>query len=179
MKKTKSRRKAPAPTASPPPASEAGGNGNGNGQTAGRSRRHRHPHHPREPFRIIVVGASAGGVEALSRVVKTLPPHLPAAIFVVLHISPEGHSVLPEILTRAGRLPAQHAQDGDEVLPGTIYVAPPDHHLLIKPGRMRVSRGPRENNARPAVDPLFRTASQSYGPWVVGVILSGGLDDGT
>ncbi len=130
-------------------------------------------------FRIIVIGASAGGVEALSRVVSSLPPHLPAAVFVVLHISPSGPSMLPEILTRAGHLTAHQPADGESITPGRIYVAPPDHHLLIKPGHINVSRGPRENNARPAVDPLFRTAARSYGPFVVGVILSGGLDDGT
>jgi len=97
----------------------------------------------------------------------------------VLHISPTGPSLLPDILTRVGRLPAHHPLGGEEIVPGKIYVAPPDHHLLIKPGRVVVSRGPRENNARPAVDPLFRTAARSYGPWVVGIILSGGLDDGT
>jgi two-component system, chemotaxis family, protein-glutamate methylesterase/glutaminase len=141
----------------------------GNGQPAGDG----------QQFRVIVIGASAGGVEALSRVIQTLPPNLPAAIFVVLHISPLGPSVLPEILARAGRLPACHPIDGEEIIPGNIYVAPPDHHLLIKPGHIMLSRGPRENNARPAVDSLFRTAARSYGPWVVGVILSGGLDDGT
>lgn len=130
-------------------------------------------------FRIIVIGASAGGVEALSRVVSTLPPDFPGAIFVVLHISPAGPSLLPEILMRVGRNPAVHARNGQEISPGFIYIAPPDHHLLIKPGRMIVTRGPRENSARPAVDPLFRTAARSYGPWVVGVILSGGMDDGT
>lgn len=135
--------------------------------------------HGSEPFRIIVIGASAGGVEALSRLVRPLPPNLPAAVFVVLHISPAGPSILPDILSRAGPLAAHHARDGDKIAPGHIYIAPPDHHLLVKPGKMVVSRGPRENNARPAVDPLFRTAARSYGPWSVGVILSGGLDDGT
>jgi two-component system chemotaxis response regulator CheB len=130
-------------------------------------------------FHIIVIGASAGGVEALSRLVQSLPPSLPAAVFVVLHVSSTGTSMLPQILQRAGGLPTHHACDGMEIRPGQIYIAPPDHHLLIKPGRMVVARGPRENNARPAVDPLFRTAALSYGPWVIGVILSGGLDDGT
>lgn len=126
-----------------------------------------------------MIGASAGGVEALSRLVSALPPSFPAAIFVVLHIAPTGPSLLPEILTRVGRIPAVHARDGEQIVPGRIYIAPPDQHLLIKPGCMVVTRGPRENSARPAVDPLFRTAARSYGPWVVGVILSGGLDDGT
>jgi two-component system chemotaxis response regulator CheB len=126
-----------------------------------------------------VIGASAGGVEALTRLTKRLPADLPAPIFVVLHISPHTPSLLPEILGRAGKLPARHAQDGEEITPGTIYIAPPDHHLLLKAGRIVVARGPRVNNARPAVDPLFRSAARSYGPRVVGVVLSGGLDDGT
>ena len=134
---------------------------------------------PPGAFRVIVVGASAGGVESLSRLVARLPADLPAAVFVVLHISASGPSVLPEILTRAGRLPAAHARDGEAIEPGRIYVAPPAHHLLVKPGRVMVTRGPKENGARPAVDPLFRTAARSYGPWTIGVVLSGGLDDGT
>jgi two-component system chemotaxis response regulator CheB len=133
----------------------------------------------RPEFRVIVIGASAGGVEALSRVVMTLPRDLPAAVFVVLHIPASGPSLLPDILNRAGPLPAHQARDGEKIERGRIYVAPPDHHMLIKPGRVMIARGPRENNARPAVDPLFRTAARSYGPWAVGVILSGGLDDGT
>jgi two-component system chemotaxis response regulator CheB len=143
----------------------------------GKSRTEAEP--PGQAMRIIVIGASAGGVEALSRVVRMLPPDAPVAVFIVLHISASGPSMLPEILTRAGLLSAEHATDGQPIFPGHIYVAPPDHHLLIKPGRMAVTRGPKENNARPAVDPLFRTAARSYGPWVIGVVLSGGLDDGT
>ncbi|CAH2603574.1 Chemotaxis protein CheB [Rhodovastum atsumiense] len=127
---------------------------------------------------IIVIGASAGGVEALQRLAACLPPTLPAAVFVVLHIGPR-FSALPEILSRAGTLPACHAVDGAPIRPGRIYVAPPDHHLLITPGQMRLSRGPRENRARPAIDVLFRSAAQAYGPQVVGVVLTGGLNDGT
>jgi len=160
--------------------SKAGGNGQGEHETSGSTTLSAEEDQPQsEEFRIIVVGASAGGVEALSRLVSALPGNFPAALFVVLHISPAGPSLLPEILTRVGRNPALHAQDGERIVPGQIYIAPPDHHLLIKPGRMAVTRGPRENSARPAIDPLFRTAARSYGPWVVGVILSGGLDDGT
>lgn len=132
-----------------------------------------------ENFRVIAIGASAGGVEALSRLVNMLPPNFPAPIFVVLHISPASPSLLPQILTRAGGLTARHARDGDPIEPGVIYTAPPDHHLLVHRGRLSVTRGPRENNARPAIDPLFRTAARSYGPSVVGVVLSGGMDDGT
>jgi two-component system chemotaxis response regulator CheB len=134
---------------------------------------------PEDGFRVIVIGASAGGVEALSRLVKTLPADFAAPIFVVLHVSPHAPSLLPGILERAGKLPARHARDGEKIKSGTIYIAPPDHHLLLKPGQIAVTRGPRENNSRPAVDPLFRTAARSYGPRVVGVVLSGGLDDGT
>jgi two-component system chemotaxis response regulator CheB len=127
---------------------------------------------------IIVVGASAGGVEALSVLVSQLPRNLRAAVFVVLHVS-RGRSVLPEILTRAGRLPAQHPADGDRVEYGRIYVARPDHHLTVENGVIRVVHGPTENGYRPAVDPLFRSAARTYGPRVVGIILTGALDDGT
>lgn len=128
---------------------------------------------------IIVIGASAGGVEALSRLVKTLPENLPAALFIVLHIPSYGTSVLPQILNRAGRLKAAHPQDGETIQLGRIYVAPPDFHLLIKKGYIQLSRGPKENGYRPAVDPLFRTAARTYGRRVIGVVLSGSLDDGT
>lgn len=128
---------------------------------------------------IIVVGASAGGVEALSQLVANLPADLPATIFVVVHIPAQGKSYLPQILSRKGVLLATHAKDGEEIAPGRIYVAPPDYHLLVKRGFMRLVKGPKENNCRPAVDPLFRTAEKAYGRRVVGVILSGTLDDGT
>ena len=128
---------------------------------------------------IIVIGASAGGVDALTHLVSALPADLPAAVFVVLHIPPHGSSVLPTILNRHGALPAAHPDDGQEICSGNIYVAPPDHHLLIKAGRIQVTRGPSENGHRPAVDPLFRSAARSAGSRVIGVILSGTLDDGT
>jgi two-component system chemotaxis response regulator CheB len=128
---------------------------------------------------IIVVGASAGGVEALGALVRGLPADLPAAVFVVLHVPPHGTSVLPNILRRAGPLPADHARDGEEIKPGRIYIGPPDFHMLIKNGSIRLARGPTENSHRPAIDPLFRTAARRYGRRVVGVVLSGVLDDGT
>lgn len=127
---------------------------------------------------IIVIGASAGGPEALRRLVAGLPRDLPAALFVVLHIGAR-RSGLPGLLSAAGPLPAAWAADGEPIRPGRIAVAPPDHHLLVEPGRLRLSRGPRENWTRPAVDPLFRSAAQAYGPRVGGVLLSGGLSDGT
>ena len=179
----KSHRRKSTKKLNPESPNTARGNGRGMHESTASSRKSngragkRGSHHGE--FRIIVIGASAGGVEALSRVICTLPPDFPAAIFVVLHISPAGPSLLPEILTRVGRNPAVHARNEQKIAPGFIYIAPPDHHLLIKPGRMVVTRGPRENNARPAIDPLFRTAARSYGPWVVGIILSGGMDDGT
>lgn len=128
---------------------------------------------------IIVMGASAGGVEALSNVIGHLDEGLGAAVFVVLHISPIGLSVLPEILERAGRLPAHHATDGEAIKPDRVYVAPPDRHLLVERGRVAVDPGPAEHRSRPAIDPLFRSAAAAYGPRVIGVVLSGTLDDGT
>lgn len=108
-----------------------------------------------------------------------LPADLPASLFVVLHVPPNGSSVLPDILSRRGPLPALHPDDNAPILPGRIYVAPPNHHLLLKEGTVRVTRGPNENGHRPAIDPLFRSAARFYGPRAVGVILSGMLDDGT
>ena len=127
---------------------------------------------------IIVIGASAGGIEALRALVAGLPADLPAAIFVVLHIG-NHPSILPQILTRSGPIPAVHPQSGEPIASGKIYVAPPDRHLLIEPGRICVSQGPKENRSRPAVNPLFRSAATAYGSRVTGVILTGALDDGT
>lgn len=131
------------------------------------------------PKDIIVVGASAGGIEALRVLVGALPEDLAASVFVVLHTSPESPGMLAGILDRFGSLSAVTAKDGERIRPGTIYVAPPDRHLLIEPGVVRTTRGPKENRFRPAVDPLFRSAAQTYGPRVIGVILTGYLDDGT
>lgn len=128
---------------------------------------------------IIVVGASAGGVEALVNLVGSLPADLPAAIFIVLHIPAQCPSVLPDILTRSGPLVAFHAEDGDAIEPGKIYVAPPDHHLLIADGSVQITYGPKENRHRPAIDPLFRSAATTYKQRVTGVVLTGALDDGT
>lgn len=128
---------------------------------------------------IIVIGTSAGGVEALKVLGGMLPHDLPAAIFIVLHLAPTGPSLLAEILSRAGALPATQGGNGERISPSRIYVAPPDHHLLVEPGHVRVRRGPKESRFRPAVDVLFRSAPYVYGPRVIGVILTGALDDGT
>lgn len=128
---------------------------------------------------IVVVGASAGGVEALRRLVRDFPENLEAALFVVLHLPAHAPSMLPNILRRAGRLRTAQAVDGELIQKGRIYVAPPDRHLLIRPGRVQLTTGPTENGYRPAIDSLFRTAALTYGPRVIGVILSGALDDGT
>jgi two-component system, chemotaxis family, protein-glutamate methylesterase/glutaminase len=128
---------------------------------------------------IIVMGASAGGLSAFNRIIKHLPEQLNAAVFIVWHVSPYSTSILPEILNRAGRLKAKHPADGESIEMGKIYIAPPDHHLLLESGRIRLTKGPKENRFRPAIDPLFRSAAYAYGPRVVGVVLSGALDDGT
>jgi two-component system, chemotaxis family, protein-glutamate methylesterase/glutaminase len=128
---------------------------------------------------IVVVGASAGGIEALRELVASLPEDFPAPICVVLHTSPQAPGVLDAILSRAGVLPARNARDRERLQPRRIYVAPPDCHLLIEPGIVRVTKGPRENRFRPAVDPLFRSAAQVFGPAAIGVVLTGNLDDGT
>jgi two-component system, chemotaxis family, protein-glutamate methylesterase/glutaminase len=127
---------------------------------------------------IVVVGASAGGIEALRTLVASLPPDLPASLFVVLHVGATSLSVLPDILTRSGPLAATVAADGEPIRRGRIYVAPPDRHLLVERGRVRVGHGPKEHRFRPAVDPLFRSAAAAYGRRAIGVILSGTLGDG-
>lgn len=130
------------------------------------------------PAAIIVVGASAGGVEALRQVVAGLPGNLNAAVFITLHIGAH-RSDLPWLLNRAGSLPVTHPADGEEIRAGQVYVAPPDHHMIVEAGYIRLTKGPRENWARPAIDPLFRSAARTYGTSVIGVILTGGLNDGT
>src|SRR4051812_47569787 len=103
---------------------------------------------------IIVIGASAGGVEAMVQLARGLPADLPASVFMVLHVAPNSPSLLPQILQRAGRLPAMQPRDGDPVEPGRIYCAVPNYHLLLRDGVIRLSKGPRENAHRPAADPL-------------------------
>jgi two-component system, chemotaxis family, protein-glutamate methylesterase/glutaminase len=129
--------------------------------------------------RLVAIGASSGGLHALQVIAAALPRDFPAAVCVVLHVAPHSPSLLDSILAGAGSLPAVRAETGMRIEPGRIHVAPPDHHLLVEPGVLRITRGPRENRFRPAIDPLFRSAAQVYGPTSIGVILTGTLDDGT
>lgn len=127
---------------------------------------------------IIVMGASAGGVQALTKLVTNLPVDLPAAVFIVLHISANVPSLLPGILARESRLRVAHAIDGDSIQRGRVYVAPPDHHLIIERDHVRLVHGPKENLHRPSIDTLFRSAARWAGPRVIGVVLTGARDDG-
>jgi two-component system, chemotaxis family, protein-glutamate methylesterase/glutaminase len=130
------------------------------------------------PRDIVAVGASAGGVEALTELVKGLPVDLPAAVFITIHLPSNGRSVLPKILERAGPLPAFHPSNGDKIEGGKIYVAPPDHHLIVTDGHVALSAGPKENGHRPAIDVMFRSVARHCGENAVGVVLTGMLDDG-
>jgi two-component system chemotaxis response regulator CheB len=127
----------------------------------------------------VVIGASAGGLEPLREVVSQLPPDFATPVFVVVHIPSYVPSLLPGILSHAGSLPATHPEDHARIEEGHIYVAPPDHHLLINDSHIAVKRGPKENGFRPSIDALFRSAAYTYGPGVVGIVLSGDLSDGT
>ena len=128
---------------------------------------------------IIVIGTSAGGLKALGAIVSALPADIAAVLFIVQHLAADKPSVLPKILADVSSLPASHPADGEAIQKGHIYVAPPDYHLLVNQGLMRVVRGPQENRFRPAIDALFRSAARAYGSRVVGVVLTGYLDDGT
>lgn len=128
---------------------------------------------------IVVIGASAGGIEALQQLLRGLPSDLEASILIVLHTSPHAGSLLPEILQRASEMPARHPVDRTPLQKGHIYIAPPDFHMILENSLIRVIQGPRENLHRPAIDPLFRSAAASHGNRVIGVVLTGLLDDGT
>lgn len=127
---------------------------------------------------IIGVGASAGGVEALLELAASLDADLPAAVLVVLHQPADAPTVLPHLMDKRCALPVRHAEPGDRVVPGTVLLAPPDHHLLVVDDRLEVTRGPRENGHRPAIDPLLRSIAVAGGPSAIGCVLSGLLDDG-
>jgi two-component system, chemotaxis family, protein-glutamate methylesterase/glutaminase len=128
---------------------------------------------------VVCVGASTGGVTALTRLFAQLPPTLPAAVLVVLHTAPSSPGALPSILERASQWPAALARSGEPLRHGRIVVAPPDHHLLIVDGRVMLDRGPPENRVRPAVDTLFRSAALCCGARVIGIVLTGHLSDGS
>jgi two-component system chemotaxis response regulator CheB len=127
---------------------------------------------------IIVIGASAGGVQALSTLVAALPADLPAAVLIVLHVPADSPSLLPAILGRDSRLPVAHATNGDRIANGRIYIAPPDLHLLVEGRHLKLVHGPKENLHRPSIDTLFRSAARWAGPRVIGVVLTGARDDG-
>jgi len=128
---------------------------------------------------IVVIGGSAGSLEPLRVILGGLPEDFPGSIFVAVHLSPEFPSMLDEVVSRWGPLRASFPPDCEAILPRRIYLAPPDRHLEIEPGRIHIERGPCENRHRPAIDPLFRTAARAYGPRVVGIILSGMRNDGS
>lgn len=127
---------------------------------------------------IIVIGGSSGATGPLKAILGALPVDIPAAVFVVLHIPARSTGLLASVAGAAGPLPAREAEDGMPIEHGQVYIAAPDHHLIVTEARIRLGRGPRENMVRPAIDPLFRSAAMSYGPRVIGVVLSGLLSDG-
>jgi two-component system chemotaxis response regulator CheB len=132
-----------------------------------------------DDFKVVVVGGSAGGVEIARTITRDLPASLNAAVFITLHLSPTSESVFAELLDRTSQMNVCWARDGAVIEAGNIYVAPPDEHMLVERGYVRLGRGPRENGHRPAVDPLFRTAAHAYCDRTIGVIISGNLDDGS
>jgi two-component system chemotaxis response regulator CheB len=128
---------------------------------------------------IIVIGASAGGLNLFRQILAALPDDFMASVFIVWHMSPEGKSVLPELLASVTSIPVATAIDKERIAPRRIYIAPQDCHMILESDTVRVTHGPKENLFRPAIDPLFRSAASVFGPRVIGVILSGGLDDGS
>jgi len=129
--------------------------------------------------KIIVIGASMGGFEAIKSLITLLPSNFEAPIFIVWHMSPEVKGILPAVLNKLNSIIASNAIDGEDIKLNHIYVAPPDHHLLLERGSIKLSKSAKENMFRPSVDPLFRSAAENYGDHVIGIILSGALDDGT
>lgn len=127
---------------------------------------------------VVAIGASHGGVEALRTLIAGLPRNFKAPLLIVQHIG-ASRSLLPSLLNEVDDIRASHAVDGEQIRPGHIYVAPPDHHMLVNDSHLSLARGPRENWARPAIDPLFRTVARAFGPEAIGVILTGNLNDGT
>src|SRR5262245_35696605 len=135
---------------------------------------------PGVSMRAIVIGTSAGGVDALRTLISSLPGDLDAVPLAVIHIAPSSPGFLPELLNKTGQLHALHPAQGEKMKRGRFYLAPPDHHMLVEArGTIRLSHGPKENRARPAIDPLFRSAALAFGLETIGVILTGNLDDGT
>lgn len=127
---------------------------------------------------IVVIGGSSGATAPLKSILERLPADLPASVFVVMHVPARSTGILATVASAAGPLPVETARHGTPIERGRVYVAAPDHHLLLADGHIHLGRGPRENLVRPAVDPVFRSAAASYGPRVVGVVLSGMMNDG-
>jgi len=131
------------------------------------------------PRDIVVIGSSAGGIGAIGQLLRDLPADLPAALFIVLHLSPTMNSHLPQIWNRESHMKVIHPSGGERLEHGRVYVAPPDYHLLCDDGRVQVGKGPKENRHRPCIDVLFRSAAENFGSRAIGVVLTGSLDDGT
>jgi two-component system chemotaxis response regulator CheB len=133
----------------------------------------------RDNERVFVVGASAGGIEAIRELLLLLPRDFPAPILIVIHTPEDAPGLMSAVLQRGSQLIVANAIDGAPLQPAHVYVAPPNYHLQVEQGRMLLIKGPTENRHRPAIDPLFRSAALAYGPAVVGIVLSGYLDDGS
>lgn len=135
---------------------------------------------PKASLKLVVIGVSAGGLNALGLLVAQLPEDFAAAILIVHHMGATGsNDAMLKVLSRAGPLPCKQAKNGERILASHIYLAPPDNHLMVSDGKILITKGARENRARPAIDPLFRSAAVGYGNRVIGVVLTGFLDDGT
>src|SRR5262245_15131012 len=126
---------------------------------------------------ILAIGTSAGGVQALIFLAERLPPDFPSSVLVTIHLPPRARSVLDDLLNRAGPLQARFATGNDMLRKGCIYIAPPDRHLIVDGDRLSLGDGPRENNSRPAIDAMLRSAAVCCGPRAIGVVLTGTLGD--